>query len=569
MLLSYKKMKKLFKYIVLTFLFLAIAIGIFVSYVNHLFSDEAKKYENKALNIVTIDKTTTSTGHNWLRKEQPGLWTLYIEGSPFERGLAAGQLTKTILFKQEKAVVDQIHQIVPSSFYIHFVKYLISGFNLNLYRNMPEENKAEVYGISLSASSSYKFVAGNYQRLLSYQGISDIGYVSSNYKKEGGTAFALWNSKTKDGNLLVGRNFDLKMGENFGKDKIVTFIRPDTGYCHAFVAWGGMIGAISGMNEKGLTVMVNAAKSNGNLKSGTPAALIARQILQYASNIEEATSIASHYDVFADELYLVASAKENEAVIIEKKHGSQSVFTPKENYVIATNHFQSSENGYTATGISQREKTASGYRYKKVQRLIKAQKIFDYKDVAKVLLDTAGFAGKNIGLGNPMAINQFTAQQSVIFSPKQRIFWVSTYPYHSGTYIAYDLKKIFYLHGAVRPETKTTVDSLTIEAGSITLKHVAKRHACFAELLQLSYAHKISQRGIDSLNHLNTKYFETYEQAGDFNYRLQNYSLALKEYKKALSCAIPGEEEKKRLLKKIANCLKRQSGETWYSFIYK
>lgn len=562
-------MKKLFKYVVLTLLFLAVGVGIFVSYVNHLFSDESKKYEKKAQTIVTIDKSTTSIGHSWLREEEPGLWTLYMEGSPFERGLTAGQLTKTLLFKQEKAVVDQVHQIVPNDFYIHFTKYLISAFNLNLYRNMPEENKAEVYGLSLSASSNYKFIAGNYQRLLSYQGLPDMGYASNNYKKEGGTAFALWGKRTANENLLVGRNFDLKMGKNFGKDKIVTFIRPDTGYCHAFVAWGGMIGSISGMNEKGLTVTVNAAKSNGNLKSGTPAAIVARQILQYASTIEEAASIASHFDIFADELYLVASSKENKAVVIEKKHGSQTVFTPKENYVITTNHFQSNENGYTAAGIIQREKTASGYRYQKVKRLIKAQEIFNYKDVAKVLLDTVGFAGKNIGLGNPMAINQFTAQQSVIFSPRQRIFWVSVYPYHSGKYVAYDLNKIFHLRGAIRPETKTTIDSLTFEAGNLTLKHAGKRYARFEELLQQSYARKIGQHGIDSMLHLNNKYYEAHEQAGDFNYNLRNYNLALKEYKKAFSCAIPSEQDKKRLLKKVANCLKKLSGKTWYSSIIK
>ena len=58
------------------------------------------------------------------------------------------------------------------------------------------------------------------------------------------------------------------------------------------VTWGGFIGAVSGMNEKGITVTINAAKSDLPTGSATPVSLVTREILQYAKNINEAIAIA-------------------------------------------------------------------------------------------------------------------------------------------------------------------------------------------------------------------------------------------------------------------------------------
>ena len=41
------------------------------------------------------------------------------------------------------------------------------------------------------------------------------------------------------------------------------------------------------------------------------------------------------------------------------------------------------------------------------------------------------------------AINQLIAHHSVIFMPSRLITWVSSEPFQLGTYIAYDLNKIF------------------------------------------------------------------------------------------------------------------------------
>ncbi len=65
-----------------------------------------------------------------------------------------------------------------------------------------------------------------------------------------------------DSSLIIGRNFDFYINDAFAEDKIVCFENPDKGYQFAYITWASMIGVVSGMNNQGLTVTINAGKSD-------------------------------------------------------------------------------------------------------------------------------------------------------------------------------------------------------------------------------------------------------------------------------------------------------------------
>ncbi|MEI7664310.1 MAG: peptidase C45, partial [Bacteroidota bacterium] len=79
------------------------------------------------------------TGRNWLKKSSAGLWELYIEGRPFDRGVINGMLAGKLVALQEKAFIDQIREMIPSDNYLRFLKYFIFWFNRDLDRYVTEE----------------------------------------------------------------------------------------------------------------------------------------------------------------------------------------------------------------------------------------------------------------------------------------------------------------------------------------------------------------------------------------------------------------------------------------------
>src|SRR5450755_4219656 len=96
--------------------------------------------------------------NNWFRKSKSGLYELYVEGQPFDRGVVNGKLSRELIQLQEDYFNDQINHMVPSRFYRHFLKYVIGWFNRDLDKHVSEEDKEEIYGISLSASDRYAYL---------------------------------------------------------------------------------------------------------------------------------------------------------------------------------------------------------------------------------------------------------------------------------------------------------------------------------------------------------------------------------------------------------------------------
>src|SRR5690606_15092542 len=122
-----------------------------------------------------------------------------------------------------------------------------------LDKHVTDEYKEEIYGISQFTAKEFEFVAPNYWRTLYFHAAHDIGHALQDLAMVGCTSFAAWGNQSADGKLILGRNFDFYVSDEFAEEKIIAFINPEEGLKHAIVTWPGMVGAVSGMNEKGLT----------------------------------------------------------------------------------------------------------------------------------------------------------------------------------------------------------------------------------------------------------------------------------------------------------------------------
>ena len=508
---------------------------------------------------ITIDKVIYRDslrwyGNNFLRHSKSGLWEMGVCGDAFQRGEAIGKLSADLLSHQEKVFVDQIREIIPSESYLKFLRFFIVLFNRNLGENVPEEFRDEIYGISLSCTHEYDFIGTPYERQLNYHSAHDLGHAMQDYMLVGCSSFATWGTQSADSSLLIGRNFDFYVGDAFAQNKLVSFYKPEQGYKFASVGWPGMISVLSGMNETGLTVTINAAKSAVPTGSATPISILTREILQYASTIEEAYAIAKKRQTFVSESILIGSAKDGKAAIIEKSPEKTVLFTGEEkDRIICTNHYQSEAFSKDERNMENIRTSDSPYRFARLKELINENRPIDVTKAASILRNHKGLQNAVLGLANEMAINQFIAHHSVIFQPERLLMWVSTSPWQCGEYVAYDLNKILTKVDVLR---EISEPEQTIPADTFMEQPEFKQLFTYKKLTPLLLKkirrkEKVEDSVLKRYEASNPSLYFVYEVLGDYYEAIRQPQQAVGYWKKALSRPIPKLQEKERIQQKI------------------
>lgn len=510
----------------------------------------------------SINSSFYKVNQNWLQHNKHGLWELYVEGPAYERGIANGMLTKELHEFQEDVFINQIKLIIPNLNYLKFLKYFVAYFNRHLPDHITSEYQEEILGISKFASDKYDFIAPKYHRILNYHGAHDIGHALQDKNMTVGcTSFSVWNEKSEDGKLLVGRNFDFYSGDDFAKNKIIQFTNPEKGYQFATVTWAGFIGACSGMNIKGLTVTINAAKSAVPTDAATPIALLAREILQYAKNINEAIEIAKKRNVFVSESILIGSAEDNRTISIEKSPNKMDVFeTPNSNQIICPNHYQGKGFINDLPNLKNIAESSSEYRNVRLYQLLKNETTINYNEAANILRNQKGINNKNIGLTNEKNLNQLLAHHAVIFKPQDKLMWVSANPFQCGAFVCYNLDSVFSKAAHLSKPTIINNESLTIKEDSFLKSKEYQQFLIYKQLKH--YIQFISKKAPQHILELpfeklfiqsNPHYFYTYQLLGDYYFSHKEMTQAKYYYQQALTKEIATTAEKNN----IESCLKK------------
>ncbi|WP_240042698.1 C45 family autoproteolytic acyltransferase/hydolase [Maribacter aurantiacus] len=505
-----------------------------------------------------INDSTFTIAHNFLRKNRQGLWELKVSGNPLELGLKTGSLTQELFNEQEDIFVKKIDELVPSKGYQNLLRKFLAWFNRKMYLNIDSQFKAELYGVSQYASPKYDYIAKPYQRVMYFHGAHDIGHALQDLALVGCSSFAAWGDSTEDGKLLIGRNFDFYAGDAFAKNKIIAFVAPNQGYKFMSVTWGGMIGVVSGMNDQGLTVTINAGKSEFPLIAKTPVSLVTREILQYASTIDEAIEIAKKREVFVSESIFVGSAKDKKAAIIEVSPKNFGVYeVENSDQLICANHFQSAAYANDKKNQKHILESHSQYRYERMEELLKETPKIGPEDVVSILRNKEGLDEEKIGYGNEKALNQLLAHHGIVFQPEDLLVWVSSNPYQLGEFVAYDLNEVFNLSAfadAPIAETERNISKDPFLQSEAYLNY--ERYRILRDEIEdvISNEAHVEQTKLKKLVQLNPYFWEGYYLAGLYNHN-KGYDLVAKGYfEKALELEIttvPDRENVEKYLRKL------------------
>ncbi|MFV8282145.1 C45 family autoproteolytic acyltransferase/hydrolase [Christiangramia marina] len=478
-------------------------------------------------------------GNNQLYQNDLGVWEMYLEGNALERGVAHGSLGRELIHHQETAFMSKLEEMVPSEDYRGFLKTFVSWFNRKLYLYVSEEYKQEIYGVSRFGLEKYDDFAPAYIRMLYFHGAHDIGHALQDLMLVGCTSFAAWDEKTSDGELLIGRNFDFYAGDDFGEQKIAAFVAPKKGHRFMMYTWGGMIGALSGMNMQGITVTINAGKSRVPLVAKTPISLLAREILQYAGSIEEAIAIAKKREVFVSESIMIGSGDEKRTVLIEVSPGNFGVYEVENgDQLVCSNHFQSEAYSSDRNNKLTREESHTQYRYDRMQQLLEEEDKLNPLKAVEILRDRQGLDEHSIGMGNEKAINQLLAHHGIVFKPAERKVWVSSNPYQMGEFIHYDLNQVFSDYGQGIKSSSVSTKEFNIPASSFLQTQEYQDYEAFRVLESkvkgaLNSAKSLDEDKARQLVKLNPDFWEAWYLAGRIYYENKHYKSALIHFKQA------------------------------------
>src|SRR5690554_441649 len=494
------------------------------------------------------NNSTTTWKNNWAVKSKSGHYIVYVEGSPGEMGTAQGVLTQELIRNQEIAFTDEIKRLIPSPKYLSFLQYFVKVLNKDLEDFVIPIYQKEIKAIAQYADTSFQWIGPNYARLLNYHAAHDVGHALQNYMLVGCTSFATWNKASESEHLLVGRNFDFYVGEAFAKEKILLIAKPDQGHSFLSVTWGGFIGVVSGLNSEGLSVTINAAPSDIPFSAATPVSLVAREVLQFASNVDEALAIIEKRKMFVSETFLIGSAKDQKAVLIEKTPKQTVLITSSEDYITCTNHYQSEDLKHKNTNTLAED--ATWIRHLRTYELLGNAGALNPLKAASILRDHKGVEGANIGLGNEMAINQFIAHHSVVIDNTSQALWLSTSPWQLGAYQYYSLPHL--LNEGWRALEASYYQAIPADS-FINTPSFAEFETYYQQ--QLKWKHKTwKPKSIDEIELFisnNSDYFHTWELAGDMAQSIHQKNKAHEYYSQALTLKIANSDERLRIQTKL------------------
>ena len=393
-------------------------------------------------------KPEVRAGKTWLGKswtgEREGLSVVYLKGSPLEIGYANGVLMQNKMHTLENEFMRMIQGYVPRHWVMELLKNYIIYRNRHLSDFVPVAYRMEIYGTTLGCPDIHPEEGKFYNRLLNYHAAHDVSYMMIDNPfiraRAGCTAFGAWGGATSGGHLITGRNFDWEAAEVFSTNRVVEMCEPDGGIPFISLSWAGMAGVVSGMNRAGVSITVNGAPSHLPRDIGTPVAIVARDILQHARNLDESLKVLREAKVFVSTIWLVGSRADGKFVVVEKTPAVMSVREPEGDSIVCPNHFETAGLRDDPLNTNYMAGATSVSRDARLKELIREfHGSISPAQAVDFLRDRKLPGGIFAGDGHRGSLNAFIATHAVVMDLTAGIFWAASPPNGLGKFVAFDV----------------------------------------------------------------------------------------------------------------------------------
>jgi hypothetical protein len=262
----------------------------------------------------------------------------------------------------------------------------------------------------------------------------------------GCTTVTLGGDALEAGGGILARAFDFEVDEVFDRHKAVFLIQEEGKIPFASVAWPGLVGVVSGMNESGVAVVVHGARGGSPEAVGEPVVHALRRVLSTARDTDEALRALAEQPAMVSHILILSDERGRAAAVERVPHQPNFVrFLPSK--AATTNHFEG-PGAADPKNLNVRAQTSTLPRRTRADELLarlpaRLSTSDAVNDAIALLRDRKGPGDQDLALGDRSAINALIATHGVVMDTKHRVLWVSESPHLLGRFVAFDLKRVF------------------------------------------------------------------------------------------------------------------------------
>lgn len=258
---------------------------------------------------------------------------LYLEGTPYERGYQHGKLLR-------EEIKENIGYMYEQALDTYKSKELFAEAYERLRPHIPQEYIDEMHGLAHGAKIPLEMVhhihalpsltewGGKKELKKIVKGMirgDVLGTTCSNFCIDGGNA--------GDGEMYTVRILDwgLHKISKLHEYPLLAVHRDPSGHDSVVVGWVGFIGAVSGMNEQGITLGEMGYKDPPHeTLRGTPMIFVLREVLKRAGSLKEVQEVIKSYPGTNSFVYLMSDGKSGESEMYVRDSTRFLVFKPGE-----------------------------------------------------------------------------------------------------------------------------------------------------------------------------------------------------------------------------------------------
>jgi len=370
------------------------------------------------------------------------IWEVRLSGTPQQIGFAHARLLQQQMVANETVLLNHLQRVVPNGVLRTALLDLALLRYGNVSRGMSparlEELAAMAQGFSPDPFADF---FATFQRFVYLNALYDIALSFEHSPLIGCTTFVLPAEAGGSGALLA-RNFDFEVDPIFDREKAVFLVQETGKIPFASVAWPGLVGVMSGMNQQGVAVVVHGARAAEPTPDGEPVVHALRRVLSEADTTERALSVLAEHGVMVTHQVILADAS-GDAAVVERAPGHADYVRRLDGRAAVTNHFEGPLKD-DAKNLRVRQETSTLTRRTRADELVaELPTPVTVADAVDLLRDRAGAHGQPLALGDRNAIDALIATHGVVMDTGKRQLWVSEGPHLLGRFVLFDMNTLW------------------------------------------------------------------------------------------------------------------------------